>query len=110
MADEIAASGPWQEQREHTRLESLGIPWLRSARLTYGPHVEVLDLSASGILFQSEQALQPGQTVVIEISGPMGTVRAAATVQRCRLVLCGEMTRVQIACVFKQQLQLSRAR
>lgn len=110
LADEITTTGPWQEQRDHARLQSAGIPWLRSARLKYGPHVQVLDLSASGILFQSEQPLQVDDNTIIAITGPMGSVLVAATVRRCRTIMCGDMKRYEIACVFKRRLQLARIR
>jgi hypothetical protein len=108
MAEDIMSTVSFDDQRQHARLETTGIPWLRSARIKYGPHVQVLDLSATGILFQADQPLTANGTAVIELVGPMGTLRGAATVRRCRLVLCGEIKRYEIACVFKQRLQLPR--
>jgi hypothetical protein len=110
LADDIAVAGAWQEQRDHVRLETGGIPWLQSARIKYGSHVHVLDVSAGGILFLSDQDIEKGSRIALELVGPMGTVRPVATVRRCRLIPCGDLVRFQVACVFKDRLQLSSLR
>lgn len=107
LAEEIVLiPGAHDERRAHVRLEASGIPWLKGARVKYGSQVEVLDVSAGGIQFLSDCAIETGTRIALELAGPMGTMRAVATVRRCHLVPCGDLVRFQIACAFKDRLQL----
>ena len=71
LADSIVEHYDDSERRGHMRLSADDVRWLRSARLKYGPDVHVLDISASGILVETEGQLRPDANIVFELSGPM---------------------------------------
>ena len=77
-----------RDRRSEVRLSAEDASWLRGARLKYGPEVRVIDVSAGGILVESDGlALEPRANIVFELSGPKGTIlvpRAFSAVTRSR--------------------------
>ena len=50
---------PESNRRVHERLKASDLHWLRGARLKYGDDIRVLDISAGGMLLETEKALAP---------------------------------------------------
>jgi hypothetical protein len=74
------------DRRADARLTLSELPWLERVRLKYGPTVTVLDLSAGGAQIETHgHRLNPGSTVVVEITGGEKDITAAAQVVRCEL-------------------------
>jgi len=106
LADSIIERYDDSERRGHMRLSADDVRWLRSARLKYGPDVHVLDISASGILVETEGQLRPDANIVFELSGPMNSILVPSKVLRCRLASSREVMRYRGACSFKRPLEI----
>lgn len=106
LADSIVEHYDDSERRGHMRLSADDVRWLRSARLKYGPDVHVLDISASGILVETEGQLRPDANIVFELSGPMNSILVPSKVLRCRLASSREVMRYRGACSFKRPLEI----
>src|SRR5687767_15635555 len=88
-----------KDRRTQVRLSAEDASWLRGARLKYGPEVRVVDISAGGILVESDSApLEPRTNVVFELSGPTGALLVPARVLRSHVVANGAAARHQTAC------------
>jgi hypothetical protein len=95
-----------RDRRGEVRLSAEDASWLRGARLKYGPDVRVIDISAGGILVESDTALEPQSNVVIELSVQTKTMLLPARVLRSRAATRAPKVRYQTACVFKRPLTL----
>jgi len=93
-------------RRLHERLKASDLAWLRRARLKYGPDVRVLDLSAGGILLETDSQLTPDTAIVVELIGAASPILAPSRVLRCRVATLGEVLRYRGACAFKRPLQI----
>ena len=95
-----------RDRRSEVRLSAEDASWLRGARLKYGPEVRVIDVSAGGILVESDgSALEPRANIVFELSGPKGTILVPARVLRSHAIE-GPKPRYQAACEFKRPLSI----
>ena len=106
LADSIVERYDDSERRGHMRLAVDDVRWLRSARLKYGPDVRVLDISAGGILVETEGQLRPDANIVFELSGPMNSILVPSKVLRCRVASFAEVMRYRGACSFKRPLEI----
>jgi PilZ domain len=96
-----------EERRGHLRLSADDVRWLRSAKLKYGPEVRVIDISAGGILIETENVLQPDSSIVFELAGPTSTILVPSRVLRCtRVASFNAVARYQGACSFKRPLTI----
>ena len=82
LADSIVEGYEDSERRGHMRLGVDDVRWLRSARLKYGPDVRVLDISAGGILVETDGQLRPDANIVFELSGPTNSILVPSKVLR----------------------------
>ena len=99
-----------RERRVHTRLTLSELPWLDKARLKYGPLVTVIDLSTGGAQIEIEgHRLQPGSTVVIEISRNSDEVIVPAQVLRCQVAGLSPNTLYRGALAFKRPIAFPTA-
>jgi Family of unknown function (DUF6982)/PilZ domain len=86
-----AASGDQPDQavvnrRSHRRLTLAEVPFVSKVRIKYGPAVKLIDLSPGGAQIETTNfRLQPGSTVVVEISSRDGELSIPAQVLRCQL-------------------------
>ena len=95
-----------KDRRAQVRLSAEDALWLRGARLKYGAEVRVIDISAGGILIESESApLAAQSSIVFELSAQTGTMLMPARVLRS-LPVEGSNTRHMTACVFKRALSV----
>lgn len=98
---------PWN-RRTHRRLSATDLEWLRTARVKYGPEVQLVDVSTGGLAVETAHQLSPDSVVVFELAGPSGTVVVPARVLRSEIVTRDAMPRYRSACAFKRPLELSR--
>jgi hypothetical protein len=106
LADSIFEPYEDSERRGHMRLGADDVRWLRSARLKYGPDVRVLDISAGGILVETEGQLRQDANIVFELSGTINSILMPSKVLRCRVASFDEVMRYQGACAFKRPLDI----
>jgi hypothetical protein len=106
LADSIVEPYEDSERRGHLRLSQDDVRWLRSARLKYGPDVRVIDISAGGILVETEGQLRPDANIVFELAGPMHSILVPSKVLRCRVASFAEVMRYQGACAFKRPVEI----
>lgn len=102
---ESDASSP--ERRVHVRFPAHELSGLRAARVKYGETINVIDLSAGGVLFETTGTLTHEATIVLEFSGPTKSVLIPSRVVRVHnLRSTGYTLRSQSACAFKRPLGL----
>jgi hypothetical protein len=107
LADAIVERYEDSERRGHLRLSPDDVRWLRSARLKYGSDVRVLDISAGGILVETDGQLRPDANIVFELSGPTNSILMPSKVLRCRVASFADVMRYQGACSFKRPLEIA---
>jgi hypothetical protein len=106
LADSIVERYEDSERRGHMRLGGDDVRWLRSARLKYGPDVRVLDISAGGILVETDGQLRPDANIVFELSGSTNSILVPSKVLRCRVASFADVMRYRGACSFKRPLEI----
>ena len=94
------------DRRAHPRFRADDLWWLRGTRLKYGASVEVIDLSISGALVETEFRLQPGSNLVLELVGLEGPMIVPLRVVRCQVARIAGSVRYHGACAFKRPLDL----
>ena len=73
-------------RRSHRRLTLAEVPFVSKVRIKYGPAVKLIDLSPGGAQIETVNfRLQPGSTVVVEITSREGELSIPAQVLRCQL-------------------------
>ncbi len=83
------------------------IPSLQKVRLKYGPAVSLIDLSNGGAQIETTNfRLQPGATVVVEMTSTGGDISIPATVLRCQLASLLPEPVYRGALVFKREFDL----
>jgi Family of unknown function (DUF6982)/PilZ domain len=97
---------PESNRRVHERLKASDLHWLRGARLKYGADIRVLDISAGGMLLETEKALAPDANVVVELTGPESPILVPSRVLRCRTASLGDILKYQGACAFRRPLTI----
>jgi hypothetical protein len=86
LADAMELCVPVTSRRREVRRRPSEVRWLRGARLRYGPEVDIVDVSAHGILIRSRRELSADETIVFELAGTTGTLLVVARVLRSRKV------------------------
>jgi hypothetical protein len=95
------------ERRVHERHSPADLTWLEEARLKYGPSVAVIDLSAGGAQIEiASHRLQPGATIVFELSGRSRTMAIPAHVLRSQVAGIRPHTTYRAALEFKRRFDL----
>jgi hypothetical protein len=103
--DPIAAARAAEvNRRTHLRISADDVLWLQGVRVKYGADVRVIDISAGGMLLESETNFKPDTIVVFEVSGPESTLLTPARIVRSKPLSAGGITRYQAACAFKRPL------
>ena len=97
---------PESNRRLHERLKASDLHWLRSARLKYGADIRVIDISAGGMLLETEKALAPDANVVVELTGRESPILVPSRILRCRAASLGDSVTYQGACAFKRPLSI----
>jgi hypothetical protein len=93
-------------RRTHLRLSADDALWLQGVRIKYRSDVRVIDISAGGILIETESEIRPETTVVFEVLAADATQLVPARVVRCSRVAYDGITRYQTACAFKRPLSI----
>ena len=107
MADEIDDPVRLDSNRRvYERIKASDLQWLRSARIKYGADLTVLDLSAGGMLLETETRLSPHSNVVVELNGSTSPILIPSRVLRCRAASLGEILTYHGAFAFKRPLTI----
>jgi PilZ domain len=93
-------------RRVHERLKADDLEWLRGASVKYDAAVRVLDISAGGVLLETEKALKPNSNVVLELTGPERPIVVPSKVLRCRVASLRDILTYEGACAFKRPLTI----
>ena len=95
-----------RDRRAHPRFSADDLWWLRSPRLKYGASVDVIDLSISGALLETDVRLQLGSNLVLEFVGLEGPMMVPLRILRCQVSRLVGGVRYHGACAFKRPLDL----
>lgn len=96
-----------RERRAHTRRAASELTWLRSARLSHGPDVSLVDLSEGGALLDADIPLKPGTQLVLELDGEGGQLRVRLSILRSHVArLLGQVMIYRGACAFDAPVDL----
>jgi len=97
---------PPSDRRIHERLRAGDLEWLRGASVKYGAEVRVINISAGGLLLETEKALKPNSNVVLELTGPDSRIVIPAEVLRCRVASLSDILTYEGACAFQRPLTI----
>lgn len=109
LVDAIEVCSPVRNRRAESRRRPSDVRWLRGARLKYGPDVRIIDISASGILFRSDQRLPANAIIVVELTSTNGTALVPARVVRTRRVVSGSFVWYEIGCRFRRSMEFTKS-
>jgi CheY-like chemotaxis protein len=82
------------------------LPWLSSVNLSTGRKVNLLNISSSGILIDSEYKLTPGRSTEFQLWGPYKQLIVAARIVRSQESTSGRRNRYQTAAAFDFKVDL----
>ena len=99
-------SAPPAERRAYPRLRASELRGLKTARVKYGPQVNVIDLSAGGVLFETTDALPPYSSIVFEFSSQKSTILVPSRLLRYHEVVVNDDVRFAGACAFRRPLAI----
>jgi hypothetical protein len=85
------------------------LDWLTSVRLSIGPKLSLIDLSASGALFETSARLRPGETAALTIIGRGVEETTSFRILRCEVASLGQGPVYRGACVFDRLIQIPGA-
>jgi hypothetical protein len=96
------------DRRASRRVSGQALGWINVARVKYGPEVNIVDLSAGGVLLESDRPLKPGSRQALEIAGPADrSVVVPFGVLRSRIsALAPQGAVYRAACAFSRPLEL----
>jgi uncharacterized protein DUF6982 len=95
------------DRRAHRRHRDQELRWIRSARLSAGQKVSIVDISAGGVLLDSPVPLRPDSILTLEIGGPNFDKSVPFRVLRCQIgALLPERTIYRGACQFTTLIEL----
>jgi PilZ domain len=95
------------DRRVHRRFSASELNGIRDARIKFGPHVSLIDVSAGGALLESDTRLPPESEAMLELIGSSGLLAVPFRVLRCQVAALGQSMRYRGACAFKTPLNLS---
>ena len=104
---ELDAEQDRHDRRVHPRHRDQELCWIRSARLSGGQKVSIVDLSVGGVLLDSPVRLRPDSILTLEIGGPDFDKSVPFRVLRCQIgALLPERTIYRGACQFTRLIEL----
>jgi hypothetical protein len=80
-----AYCGPRSKRSRAPRLTGGELPWLFSIKLTWGPELQLVNISRSGLLVETGIRLTPGASTAFEIVGPATDLIVRARVIRTQV-------------------------
>jgi hypothetical protein len=96
------------DRRRFRRFRASELRGFRSARIKFGPLVGLVDVSAGGVLLESNDRLEPESEAMLELVGESRNAVVPARVLRCQVAGVGEELRYRGACAFKEPVDLDR--
>ncbi len=104
---ELAIEKERSDRRAHRRHRDEALRWIRSARLSVGYNVAIVDLSSGGALLDSPVPLRPDSLLTLEIDGRGFDKSIPFRVVRCQIgSLLPERTIYRGACEFTSAIEL----
>ena len=104
---ELAIEKERSDRRAHRRHRDEELRWIRSARLSVGYNVAIVDLSSGGALLDSPVPLRPDSLLALEIDGRGFDKSIPFRVVRCQIgSLLPERTIYRGACEFTSAIEL----
>jgi hypothetical protein len=94
------------DRRQYRRFTASELPGLRSARIKFGPDVALVDVSAGGVLLETNARLQPESEALLELFGSARQTIVPFRVLRCRIAALDGSPKYLGACAFKEPLDL----
>jgi Family of unknown function (DUF6982) len=95
------------ERRAHRRVPGRTLKWIEVARVKYGPEVNIVDLSRTGVLLESDRPLAPGSRQALEIAGAERSIVVPFGVLRSRITAIEPRGAIyRAACAFSRPLEL----
>lgn len=95
------------DRRVYPRFGMNELQGLRGARIKFGPHVSLIDVSAGGALLESEGRLQPETEATLEIVGEVRKIVVPFRLLRAQVTALSGSPRYRGACEFKSLLDVS---
>jgi hypothetical protein len=90
------------DRRRARRWRLIEAPRLRKVRLKDGPDVDILDVSASGILFRTDNDMAADKNVVLEIVTVDGSTLEPARVVWSRRMTSSSFVWYEIGCALRR--------
>jgi len=98
-------------QNRAARKTRADLPWLSTIKLPWGLEVRLLNMSTSGVLFETTSKFMPGSVAEFEITGTDDSFVVPARFVRSEIVgVDARGVRYRAAAVFEQELDLDRSR
>jgi hypothetical protein len=95
------------DRRAHRRHREQELRWIRSARLSGGQKVSIIDLSVGGVLLDSPIPLRPDSVLTLELGGSGFDKSVPFRVLRCQIgTLLAERRTYRGACQFTSLIEL----
>jgi hypothetical protein len=103
--DELLTPSP-ADRRAHVRVAADHLPWVKSARLKYGPPLSLIDLSVGGAQVETDASLRPGSSLVVQIQGEDDEIAVASQVVRSHITSLFPTATYRSALAFKRALHV----
>jgi hypothetical protein len=103
--EDVVAESPG-ERRAHRRYASHELQGLCAARIRSGPSVSIIDVSAGGVLLESDEPLRAASQAVLELFGWERDLAVAFRVVRCQVSAMHGSPCYRAACEFTEPADL----
>jgi hypothetical protein len=95
------------DRRAHRRVPAKALDWIEVARVKYGPDVNIVDLSTTGVLLESARPMAPGSKQALEIAAGKRSIVVPFGVLRSKIsALAARGAVYRVACSFSRPLEL----
>jgi hypothetical protein len=95
-----------QHERDHRRTRG-EVPWLSTVKLPWGLEVDLLNISRTGMLIETNSRFMPGTATEFQLSGPDTSLAVSARFVRSEVAAVGPLgVKYHAAATFAKELQL----
>ena len=95
-----------QRERDHRRTRG-EVPWLSTVKLPWGLEVDLLNISRTGMLIETNSRFMPGTATEFQLSGPDTSLAVSARFVRSEVAAVGPLgVKYQAAATFTRELKL----
>jgi hypothetical protein len=97
---------PDNHQERDPRLTRRDVPWLSNIKLPWGPEVDLVNISKSGMLVETTSKFAPGSAAEFHLHGTETTLAVPARVVRSEVAEVGKLgVKYQAAVAFTQEMR-----